>query len=289
MSKSDGDEPNRYPFLFVTDPTFFVIGAQKCGTTWLARMLDQHPDVFMSDPKELHFFNNRDAYAKGMDTYRRNFASASGQRAVGEATPNYLWLCPNRSEIDDRGVIPDVAPVLHEHYPDARLIVMLRDPVERARSAYFHFAKGRAFRPGRSILDVGHENGIITMGDYLPQIERWLDLFDAEQFLFLCYEDDVAQNKVATLRRVHEFLDVDPSHEASALDQRYNARTGHLYMRLNHAAPRLAPALADRVPRLRSSNLARITIAESELQELAARYREVNAGLGELIGCDLPW
>ena len=71
-------------------PNLLIIGAQKCGTTWLARMLGQHPDVFMAE-EEIHFFDRAHNFARGTAWYESHFAAAAGQSAVGEKTPDYLW------------------------------------------------------------------------------------------------------------------------------------------------------------------------------------------------------
>lgn len=273
----------------MTDPNFLLIGAQKCGTTWLARMLSEHPGVFTSPTKELHFFSHRETYDRGKEWYRSQFAGASDERAIGECTPNYLWLCRNEQEVRDRGVIADVAPLVHQHYPDIKFIVALRNPVDRARSAYFHFARSGAFRPGRSILDVGHENGIITMGEYRSQIERWFEVFSRDQFLFLIYEQDIQSNRASALERVFRFLDVDPAYRSEALSERYNVRSGDLYIRMKYAAPRLTFRLAKLAPWLITSKLAPITIPDDDLAELARHYGQTNAGLEELIGRPVPW
>jgi len=273
----------------MSDPTFLLIGAQKCGTTWLARMLAEHPDVFTAPTKELHFFSVRENYARGLDWYRAQFAGASGETAIGECTPNYLWICQNEDEIRTRGVVADVAPLVREHYPDVRLIVALRNPLDRARSAYFHFARSGAFRPGRSILEVGHENGIITMGEYRSQIERWLELFDRDQMLFLIYEEDIGSKKESTLERVYQFLGVDPGYKSDAMSEHYNVRSGDLYIRMKYAAPRVTYKLSTIAPWLITSNLARIKIPDSDLAELAKHYEVANAGLDDLIGRPIPW
>src|SRR5688572_26171231 len=81
------------------DPNFLVIGAQKSGTTWLAEMLRQHPDVYTSPKKELHYFDLKANYALGIDWYRQQFAGETGQRAIGECTPNYLWVSEIKPEV----------------------------------------------------------------------------------------------------------------------------------------------------------------------------------------------
>jgi len=75
----------------MVDPNFMLIGAQKCGTSWLAAMLRQHPDIFVPEKKELHFFNLKSNYARGIEWYRKQFDGWSGQKLVGDCTPNYLW------------------------------------------------------------------------------------------------------------------------------------------------------------------------------------------------------
>ncbi len=104
----------------MTRPNFFILGVAKSGTTSLYDTLGQHPDVFFSTPKEPIFFEAE--YEKGLDYYARTyFADFQGESAVGEARHRNLYL-------------PYVAPRIQECFPDARLIVILRNPVDRAYS-----------------------------------------------------------------------------------------------------------------------------------------------------------
>src|ERR1051326_983405 len=102
-------------------PTFLIIGAGRSGTTSLARYLGSHPHVFMARAKEMHFF---DSDSKTREWYRPRFAEARRQTAVGEATPNYLY---------EPAAIKRMAAIV----PEARLIAILRDPVDRAYSHYW--------------------------------------------------------------------------------------------------------------------------------------------------------
>ena len=74
-----------------TGPTFLVLGAQKCGTTWLAKMVSQHPDVSVATKKEMHFFDKAYNYQKGLNWYEEQFDITSSTKAIGEFTPNYFW------------------------------------------------------------------------------------------------------------------------------------------------------------------------------------------------------
>jgi hypothetical protein len=101
-------------------PNFFILGSAKCGSTTLYEHLGQHPDVFFSTPKEPIFFEAE--YEKGFDYYWDTyFAAWDGQAAIGEARHRNLFL-------------PYVAPRVHAACPDARLIVIVRNPVDRAYS-----------------------------------------------------------------------------------------------------------------------------------------------------------
>src|SRR5688572_14326389 len=103
-------------------PDFLIVGAMRSGTTSLHKYLQAHPDVFVASGKEVHFFDRR--YGRGLDWYRSRFAGVTTERVVGEATPAYMY---------DENAIARIAHDL----PDARLIVVLRNPVDRAYSHYW--------------------------------------------------------------------------------------------------------------------------------------------------------
>ena len=108
-------------------PDLIIIGAMKCGTTSLHRYLDLHPEIIMSGQKGLNFFIPERNWGKGVDWYRPNF---KGNALVsGEASPNYTNFP------DFKGV----AGCMHPIGPNARLIYMVRDPVDRILSHYMHF------------------------------------------------------------------------------------------------------------------------------------------------------
>ena len=107
----------------MTLPHFICIGTQKGGTTYLHGLLDKHPQVFLSSPKELHYFSLN--YLKGIDWYSSFFDCAKSSQICGEFTPYYLFhpLAPSR---------------INKVLPAVKILILLRDPVERAVSHYFH-------------------------------------------------------------------------------------------------------------------------------------------------------
>ncbi len=200
-------------------PDFVVIGAQKCGTTYFYHLLSQHPYVEPAAKKELHFFN--DLFDEGVEWYRRCFPQSSlkdGRRTItGEATPSYLSH-------------PHAARRMAEVIPRARLIALLRDPVDRAYSHY-QFSVRRGFehlnfeeaieaeetrlrRERDKVLEDEHHASFnlerfsyLSRGVYVDQLLRWSEFFDREQMLVLKSEH-FFERPWDTFRRVLTFLDL---------------------------------------------------------------------------------
>lgn len=208
-------------------PDFLIIGAQRAGTTSLFQYLASHPDVTPSFPKEVHYFTNQ--YQRGPGWYRSHFPLAAWRTAVqrrgrrplltGEATPYYL-------------AHPHAAQRVRQDLPDARLIVLLRNPVDRAYSHYQHevasgietltFADALAREGDRlnsELAKIKQDEGYLSFnyqhfsylerGIYAEQIARWLEHFGREQLLILCSEEFSAQ-PARTFKRVIRFLGLRP-------------------------------------------------------------------------------
>ena len=209
----------------MASPNFLIIGAQKSGSSWLARHIRKHPDVFM--PRgEIHFFDKEFNFCRGREWYEAHFSAATTQRAIGEKTPDYLWANGKGAE----GHLPDVHRNLHSFYPDARLIVVMRNPVTRAVSAVHHMIRSGRCSPLLSIDDllIGdkryllEQHGIIEKGRYYEQIAAYLQYFRRDQFLFLIFEEDVLKSPHETLAQVCRFLDIDPTFQFGTVSQAVN-------------------------------------------------------------------
>ena len=216
-------------------PSFIIIGAQKCGTTSLNAYLRSHPNVcrpVKSDQrdsrKELNFFDEN--FEKGVSWYRACFPRLLEGFITGEATPTYLFH-------------PHVPKRMASVLPDVKLIVLLRNPTERAYSHYYHNVRKnretisfeeaiaaeseRASGEFRKMLEDEHYFNFnykcfayLSRGIYVDQFKRWFEFFPREQILILKFEDFAADPTV-TFRQVLNFLDL-PSWEPKEYKQ-YNS------------------------------------------------------------------
>ena len=204
-------------------PDFIIIGGQRCGTTSLYYYLSQHPDVYASFPKEVHYFSNY--YHKGINWYRSHFPLLWQKRRLnknnhntfvtGEATPYYLSH-------------PHAPRRVFETIPDVLLIVLLRNPIERAYSHYQHEVKMGAeiltfeeaidreeerlapemekLLKDKNYRSFNHQHfSYLSRGIYIDQLEAWSQYFHQEQLLILKSEH-FYQDPSITLRVVREFL-----------------------------------------------------------------------------------
>lgn len=204
-------------------PDYLIIGAQKCGTTTLFNMLSLHPQVRNPRNKEMHFFDGRDIQTLGH--YRAKFPLWS-RKITGEATPVYVYY-------------PGVADRVFEQFPQCRIIVLLRNPIDRAYSHY-----RMRFRRGKEVLSfeeaisaegqrlteareqgkhsvVAHNAGLLAhsyldRGLYAQQLEHWFERYGRHQIHVVCYER-FAQQPKAEFDRVCDFLGLERSDEVKPL------------------------------------------------------------------------
>lgn len=270
----------------MTLPSFLIIGAQKAGTSWFADKLRQHPDVYMP-ARELHYFDKDSNFRRGLSWYESHFAEAKGQRALGEKTPDYLWANGNGVE----GHLSDVHWNVHRVLPEAKLIAILRNPVDRAISATNHLIRSGRVSPLHSIDDIlvgkkrylveGH--GVIDKGRYYRQIKAYLECFKRRQLLVLVFEEDVVRDPAAGLIKVCRFLEIDPSFPFRQLAEKHNApRRSKLRLVIDHYLPILRPH-SSRIDRYLPAWKGRPSV--SVLRKMRALYAAENEELFDLLSC----
>lgn len=271
-------------------PTFLCIGAQKAGTTWLASLVGQHPEVCVGVRKELHFFDHVEECSKGLSWYESQFDCNPTAVATGEFTPNYLWSTDRAPSAGRRS--NGLAERVAQAYPDLDLIVMLRDPADRAVSAYFHHIKKGRIDPSTPILEATESYpSILEHGHYADHLDVWLSLFPRERFLFLVYEDDVRPDaaKPRTIRRVLAHIGVDPEFTPEGMGERPNTRSAHFDLRIGRM-PRLVARGMRRLPdRVKQWPLWDIPVTEADRAAIRTVYAPEMDRLETLLGRSLPW
>ncbi|MBL7923954.1 MAG: sulfotransferase [Bacteroidia bacterium] len=231
-------------------PNFFIVGAAKAGTTSLYQYLSQHPDVYMSPIKEPNFFATdiqleairpevkerlrlldassflrgdmkktmHRAFITKPDEYAALFRFAAGKKAIGEASASYLF--------SDKA-----AANIHQYNPDARIIMILRNPVQRAYSHYLMdrrmavtglpFEEALEEERKHPVRSWGSTSLYLELGLYAGQVKRYLDLFPRDQVLILLNEE-LREHPEDTMKRVYAFLGVDTAFSTN-FEKEFNA------------------------------------------------------------------
>jgi hypothetical protein len=181
-------------------PNLIIIGAQKCGTSGLHYYLGLHPEVSMSQPKELNYFIAERNWGRGPEWYSRHFDPAA--RCRGESSPNYTAF-PQHMGVPERmvGVLPDV-----------KLIYIARDPIDRIAAHYVHnYAKRREKGDMRDTL-LHPNTSYVARSRYFSQLQRFLEHYDRDQILVI-ENNDLRSDRAETLRKVFDFAGVDTGFE----------------------------------------------------------------------------
>lgn len=275
---------------------FLCIGAQKAGTTALHNLLRQHPDICLPAVKEIYYFSMDRLYRKGTAFYHSYFKTAGPQQIMGEIAPDYLCSvqAPKR---------------IAAYNPAMKLIIMLRDPVDRAYSQYL--MKKRNGREKRTfsvcveqeltaLADHRPEGDLysyVSRGLYATQLKRYRQHFSKEQLHVLLFEDFIADQQAA-VKKIFSFLGVDPevpidynvkSNEFFAprfllLQKLYNAIPNRVKRRVIDQAPVRAKAIYKKLSRKTAD---KEQMDAKTRARLVAYYQNDRSELEKLLQIDL--
>lgn len=291
-------------------PNFLILGAANSGTTSLYDYLKQHPDIYMPEVKEPRFFAFEDEALKfcgpgdehrnansvtRLDEYRALFSGVTKEKAIGEASPPYLY-------------IPKAAERIRHHIPNAKLIAILRNPADRAFSNFMH-QRAIGYEPLADFsMAIEDEETRIknnwsfiwhyrARGYYYKQIKRFMDIFPHENIRIYLYED-FSENNVALIQDIFRFLGVDDTFcpNVSIQHNPTGEPKSQFFMRFLRD-PGLAKAIAKRLlpyslrANLKSRLLARNTAGQAMppdfRRKLLEDYRPDIAKLEKLLDRDL--
>jgi len=250
---------------------YLVIGSPKCATTTLCKFLEQHPEVFISDPKEPRFFS-RAIYMKRRDWawYNNLFQNIKSEKAIGEGTVNYT--CSDYRLLADPEII-------YQHYPNIKLIYMVRDPIERIESHWLnHAIMGWPSDVPDFDEAIRNYSMFLNTSRYWSHINRFRRFFPDEQIHTIFFEDFVIDAQAA-MQALFQFLEVDPYFNIQNPAEKYNPsdqkfRDGNI------------------ARKLRKSGLIKATknvIPQSVLKQLLPLFKVKNTGHPEWRPETLSW
>lgn len=296
----------------MTLPNFLIIGAMKSGTTSLYQYLTQHPQIYMSSVKEPKFFALEGttwdcqplgpgglSKIKGIrdwQTYQDLFSGVSGETAIGEASPLYIYA-------------PLAAEKIRQTLPDVKIVAILRNPVDRAYSHFLHWVQ-RGLEPlsadflkawneeDRRIAENWSPNYHYKhRGFYYHQLQRYYDRFDPDSIRVYLFEE-LQQDPIALVRDLFAYLEVDRDFRPQT-DQKYNesqvpknSQVNQFVERPNLAKtilkPFVPPAWRDRLKKtIKQTNSSKPKLDSGIRSQLTQVYREDILKLQDLIQRDL--
>lgn len=192
-------------------PNFLIIGTPKAGTTSIYHYLNQHPEIFLSPKKEPHFFSFIDEKkphwaVKNIIEYEKLFQGVTQEKAIGEASTWYLYS-------------QYAAEQIKKLIPNTKLIIILRNPIERAYSSWAFsvqhgwesigdFEQALQAEENRIANNCEWDFHYLKTGFYYNQIQRYFELFPREQ-IFICTYDNLKQDCASLLKRIFSFLEVN--------------------------------------------------------------------------------
>lgn len=293
-------------------PNFLIVGATKCGTSSLHKYVDQHPDIFMSKVKEPRFISSqvtpfplngpRDNkveawYVKHYDDYLKLFEEADGHPVIGESSADTLYF--------HKGTIP----VIKQYLGDPKIIIMLRNPVKRAFSAYQHmvrdlredlsFEDGLQEEPNRIRKNWELIYHYKACSLYYESVKAFLENFSRVKIVLT---EDQEKRPQQTLRDIFRFLDVDPNCDVNT-EIRYNmsgkpkSQWLHEFFFEGNIARKIAQPIARTLfshetrmliaQKIQEKNLTRLTINPDTKVELQKYFEEDIQKMEKLLNRDL--
>lgn len=280
-------------------PNLFIIGACKSGTTSLHEYMGTHPDIFMSTPKEPSFFvdppgfspewNRQVSRYRDLDAYLELFVGARGRRYVGESSTNYTKA----------PLVGDAARQIWEFQPNAKLIYIMRDPIERIVSHYWHRVR-RGLETRTLLPAVKHNPLYLSTSNYPLQLRNYLKYFAREQ-LFVLTLEELTEDPCGTVQQIFRWLGIATDFVPPNIGHRANAappevsRVGLIY---SLCYSQFWKALGPLVPSFLRSNARRLMLRSKQRKtfsteplriELRERITAQIRELESLLGREFPY
>lgn len=277
-------------------PNLIGCGAGKSGTTSLYYYLSEHPDIYMALAKEVHFFS--EYYHRGIAWYKKQFSNHGNEKIVGEFSTSYM-------------LNEHVPRRMSEIVPDAKLLFIFRNPIDRAYSNYWSALNIGVQASGSTFSEVirsqeGYEKYIVG-GLYYEHLLRFLEYY-AQEKIFIILTEELRNDPIRQLASCYKFLDVSTSFQPNvkksynitisssskwkmALDQNwlnFKATIKPFFLWIPSSFRRKFSQVEQRL-RMKFNNKKRPKIQSEDRKYLSAIYYEHNKNLAKLINRELPW
>lgn len=270
----------------------FVIGAQKAGTTYLYQLLKQHSSICVARFKELHFFQADREYRKGIENFKRKFDITEKTEYLADFTPSYIV---------ETGTLEKIKAMFGD---DAVIIVMLRDPIERAFSQYrMECSKRNEKRSFNELIkeELANEKKLRSFtgrGLYSEQLDRVFSLFKKENIQIIGFED-ITTRTYETLERIYNFLNID--HEVINIEVEQNTTPDSrprgiagLYYRVPFAfrrkfydfSPVFTEFLREKFTKAKRVEVNEAVLDDESKEMLSEFYKQSNKTLNQKYGID---
>lgn len=262
-------------------PDFIILGATRSGTTYLYHLLQQHPDIFMPpEKKELHYFNHNGRYRKNLCSYLDMFHGYNNEKFIGEATPMYMEKGLIYDEDDRLDFFSDESAIarIHEHMPEAKLIISLRNPIDRLLSMYKKsFGQGKIAKNLKAtILDeFSNEKSFhfIRRNRYDIHLQNILEYFPQSSLKIIIFEEWIKEPQ-KTFKDLCSFIGVSPENITIDADNLYETRRNN----------------AERYQKRGAENITEMTHIDVELESLIKdKLSPVKPYVEDLLGKEVPW
>lgn len=252
-------------------PDSIICGVSKCGTRAMIEFMKIHPDVAAATP-EIGYFNNDSLFAKGPSWYLQQMPlSREGQKTV-EKSPDYFQN-------------PDCAPRIHQFKPDIKLILLLRDPVERLISQYMQLFDKNPKLPVFEDWAVNPQTGLVNfnipsvqVSAYSQHLDSWLRTFNRKQILII-ESRSLRDDPFHEMKRVESFLQLKPYFDAS--DFYFNSTRGFFCLRYRSTGKTKCLG--------KSKGRQHIPVENRTIRILQEYYKPYNTRLNEMLGYSFPW
>lgn len=266
-------------------PNFIIAGGPKCGTTALWKYLNKHPEICLSEWKEPKFFtqcennlgnniikpgpNRIPNYHKGLDWYKKLFDCETNAKMIGEASTTYMSM-------------PDSPFLIAKHIPDVKLIFVLRDPVHRMYSHYWHNFKRGIKLPKFEEMVASNHSGFKYyeyVSHYKQHLERYFSVFEPEQIKIILF-DDLKNRSENVYSDLFDFLDVDTTFIPDNIENEVNPYTIPKFMMIERIIIKTRfMKISQKIPKSLKKVLVYIREIVSSINREVGKYPEISPDL----------